>query len=214
MSNPWLAIPLQDYEKHMSSSSVQQLSALSELFGNALRYCDPESVAILGVAGGNGLERINSSRTQRVCGIDINPTYLEMTRQRFAGLPGLELLCMDLIQPAIGFHPVQLVHAALIFEHTGLERCLDNALKMVAPEGSLSVILQLPRTDPEENISSGSCSSIETLREHFQLIDPAHLQTKLAESGLHLAHQFRHPLPSSKAFWMGIFNRGSKIGES
>jgi len=49
MSNPWLSIPLQDYEGHMGSAGVQQLSVLSELFKRALDYCLPESVAVLGV---------------------------------------------------------------------------------------------------------------------------------------------------------------------
>jgi len=48
MANPWLAIPLDDYEGHMRSATVQQLDALAELFGLALRECRPESVAVLG----------------------------------------------------------------------------------------------------------------------------------------------------------------------
>jgi len=34
--------------------------------------------------------------------------------------------------------------AALIFEHAGLDRCLENAVNMVAPGAALSVVLQLP----------------------------------------------------------------------
>ena len=67
----------------MSSDSVQQLSTLSELFRQALAYCHPESVAVLGVAGGNGLEQIQPDATRRIYGIDLNPDYLEATRQRF-----------------------------------------------------------------------------------------------------------------------------------
>jgi len=51
MSNPWLNIPLADYEGHMCSPEVQQLDALSELFGVALGRCLPASVAVLGIAG-------------------------------------------------------------------------------------------------------------------------------------------------------------------
>jgi hypothetical protein len=40
--------------------------------------------------------------------------------------------------------PVQLVHAALVFEHAGVDDCLDNALSMIAPGGNLSVVLQMP----------------------------------------------------------------------
>lgn len=73
VSNPWLAVPLSDYEGHMNSQSVQQLGALRELFGRALAYTRPESVAVLGAAGGNGLEQMDPAITRRVCGIDVNP---------------------------------------------------------------------------------------------------------------------------------------------
>jgi hypothetical protein len=46
MANPWLSIPLCDYEAHMGSAEVRQLGALSELFAEALRRCRPESAAI------------------------------------------------------------------------------------------------------------------------------------------------------------------------
>ena len=63
MSNPWLNIPLADYEGHMRSDEVQQLDALTELFAAALERCQPTSVAILGAGGGNGLDRIDSRVT-------------------------------------------------------------------------------------------------------------------------------------------------------
>ena len=82
MSNPWLSIPLEDYEAHMRSAAVQQLAALSELFRGALNRYRPESVAVLGVAGGNGLEQIDSGVTKRVIGIDINQRYLDEVQGR------------------------------------------------------------------------------------------------------------------------------------
>ena len=59
MANPWLSIPLQDYEGHMGRDNAQQLSVLSELFKRALDICTPDSVAVLGIAGGNGLEHLD-----------------------------------------------------------------------------------------------------------------------------------------------------------
>ena len=60
MSNSWLQIPLSDYEGHMNSAMVQQLRALSDLFAQALASRQPASVAIAGIAGGNGLDRAAS----------------------------------------------------------------------------------------------------------------------------------------------------------
>ncbi len=80
VANPWLSIDLADYEGHMSAPSVGQLEVLSDLFEEVLRYCRPESVAVLGVAGGNGLDRIDTADTKRVVGVDIHPGYLEGPR--------------------------------------------------------------------------------------------------------------------------------------
>jgi hypothetical protein len=91
VSNPWLSIPLTDYEGHMGSAVVQQLSALSELFKQVVERCRPTSVAILGVAGGNGLEHLSATSVRRVVGVDINSQYLDETRRRFGGRAALEL---------------------------------------------------------------------------------------------------------------------------
>jgi hypothetical protein len=62
--NPWLRVPLADYEGHMRAPGVAQLDALGELFACALRTYVPRSVAVLGVAGGNGLDAVDL-RTRR-----------------------------------------------------------------------------------------------------------------------------------------------------
>src|ERR1700722_7186695 len=66
--------------------------------------------------------------------------------------------------------PVELVHAALVFEHTGLGCCLKNALSLVAPGGKLSIVLQLP-TKTEQDVTVTRYSSMQALRNHFALID-------------------------------------------
>ena len=203
MPNPWLAVPLAEYEGHMAAPDVRQLAALSDLFAEALAYCRPESIAILGVAGGNGLERIDSRATLRVVGLDVNPSYLDAVRERHAGLRGLELHCTDLAGEMPALAAVQLVHAALIFEHAGLGRCLDNALALAAPGGALSVVLQLPGDG--ESIAPGASPAIQSLKPHFSLIDPARFRETLEDRGFRLAYQTRCPLPAGKAFWMGIF---------
>src|SRR5215831_5318475 len=172
MSNPWLSIPLKDYEGHMSSPGVQQLRALAELFKRALDYCVPESVAVLGVAGGNGLEQIDGAATKRIVGVDINQSYLDEVQRRFGSgrLAGLELYCRDLGERDLSVAPVALVHAALIFEHVGLGPAPENALSLVVPEGHLSVVLQLP-SDEEQGVTSTSYTSMQALKQDFALID-------------------------------------------
>lgn len=204
MSNPWLSVPLNEYEQHMSSEEVRQLGSLSELFAEAITGCRPSSIAVLGIAGGNGLEHIDTSVTTRVVGLDLNPHYIEAVRQRYSHLPGLDLHCVNLSEQRIMLEPVQLVHAALIFEHAGVDRCLENAIALTAPGGNLSVVLQLP-AESGKAVGTSRFASIENLHAHFSFVRPATLCESLAGRGFRLAHETTRELPAGKAIWAGIF---------
>jgi hypothetical protein len=206
MSNPWLNIPLADYEGHMRSDEVQQLDALPELFAAALERCQPASVAVLGVGGGNGLERIDSKVTKRVVGLDLNSRYLDETRKRYGGTCNLSLHCVDLAAERVELEPVHLVHAALVFEHTGIDRCLENAVTLVGVGGALCAVLQLPSQGTQE-IGPSNFSSMLTLKDNFALVDPIGLQNKLADAGFRMVHEELRPVPAGKRLWMGIFER-------
>jgi hypothetical protein len=203
VANPWLEIPLADYEGHMSSAEVQQLEALSDLFAAALKYCQPSSVAILGVAGGNGLKHVNRAVTRRIVGLDINPCYLDEVRQRF---DDIELHCMDLAEERIDLQPVNLVHAALVFEHAGTDLCLDNAIALVAKDGALSVVLQLP-SELAQGVSASPFPSLQKLKAGFTMIEPLWLKETLQGRGFELLSSSQRSLPAGKSFWMGIFHR-------
>ncbi len=206
MSNPWLTVPLSDYEGHMKSAQVQQLDVLSELFAKALAYCRPSSVAVLGIAGGNGLEHIDRSITKRVIGLDINDAYLAAVRERFAPMSDLQLLRVDLAEQAVDLEPVQLAHAALVFEHAGLSQCLNNALSLVATGGFLSAVLQLP-SQIESGVSPSGFSSIQNLKSRFSLIDPQWFVETLGKRNFKLEEHVQRSLPAGKGLWMGIFSR-------
>jgi hypothetical protein len=204
MSNPWLGIPLEDYEGHMGSAEVGQLSVLAELFKCALDYCRPSSVAVLGIAGGNGLEQIDPSFTKRIVGVDINQRYLEQVQRRFGKLASLELHCQDLREREFSVAPVALVHAALVFEHAGLGVALQNALALVEPGGSLSIVLQLPSME-EQGVASTPFTSMQSLKRDFALVNRNELQGLLKSKGFELVEQENRALPAGKAFWLGIF---------
>lgn len=206
MSSPWLTVPLADYEGHMKSPGVGQLDVLSELFANALAYCRPGSVAILGIAGGNGLGQIDLAVTHRVVGVDINAAYLEAVRQRYSSMRGLELHCVDLANDVLDVEPAQLVHASLLFEHTGVERCLENAISLVARGGYLCAVLQLP-SEVEPGVGSTGFLTIQNLKHSFALVDPGWFQAALEQSRFQLKQQTRCSLPGGKGLWLGMFRR-------
>jgi hypothetical protein len=206
MRNAWLDIPLADYEGHMSAPGVGQLGVLSDLFRHVLHEIEPASVAILGVAGGNGLEHIDLTTTRRVIGIDINADYARAAAERFATLPGLEIVVADLeaVRPAVA--PCELVHAALIFEHAGTGRCLEHALGLVAPGGTFSVVLQGQST-ASPDVATTPFTSMHRLRDGFALVEPAAFVASLARAGWRLRGERQRALPGGKAFWAATFTR-------
>lgn len=209
-SSPWLGVPLEDYEGHMSAAEVGQLSVLARMFESVVAARRPESLAVVGVAGGNGLDLIDPSVTKRVVGIDVNQAYLDAVRSRFAAsLPGLELYRCDLSQRPANMPemmPVTLVHAALIFEHAGMDTAFDTAVSLVAPGGTMSVVLQLPSVS-EAGVAATRFTSLQTLKERFQLIPPQDLEQKMSSRGFVLDWQQEQLLPAGKAFWMGVYSR-------
>jgi len=145
MKNPWLDVPLDDYESHMALPHVGQSQLLSRLLGEAIENHRPSSIALLGCAGGNGLERIPSTSVERVVGIDINQQYLEHAAARYKDqIPHLELLAGDLAVDRFSFDPVELVFAGLIFEYVEARTLLKQALSMLVEGGRLVSVIQLP----------------------------------------------------------------------
>ena len=60
--NPWLTIPLADYEAHMALPQVGQAQLLADLFAAELRERSPSSVAVLGCAGGKRFAVLSFAR--------------------------------------------------------------------------------------------------------------------------------------------------------
>ncbi len=206
--SPWLDVPLSDYERHMDRAEVGQYAVLSDIFRDMLAQHRPSSVAIVGVAGGNGLEHIHSGVTTRTVGLDINPAYLDEVRRRFPDLPGLELYAVDLARSDVHIPAVDLVHAALILEHAGCDRCLRNTLALVQPNGLLSVVLQLP-SEQTAGVAPTPYESIRALSPHFRLIEPAHFDEAVARHGFERISETRHELPGGKAFHAAVYRQTS-----
>lgn len=82
MKNPWCTVPLKDYEAHMGLDAVAQLQALNRLMKSQFEAYPAKRIAVLGVAGGNGLEHIPPG-TEKIYAIDVNRDYLNVCSERF-----------------------------------------------------------------------------------------------------------------------------------
>jgi ubiquinone/menaquinone biosynthesis C-methylase UbiE len=206
MRNPWLDIPLPDYEGHMASPAIGQAALLAELFAEMLVTWSPESVAVLGCAGGNGFERVTPETTRRLVGIDLNPEYLEQARTRFAGrIAGLELYAGDLQTTDFGFSPVDLVYAALIFEYVDAAAALPRIRNMLCPDGLLVTVVQLAGEGIPE-IGPSLYPSLASLASIMHLVLPKELRSVAARHGFRQIGE-RTAQAGDKRFQVQTFRR-------
>lgn len=150
--NPWLAIELSDYENHMCFQSVYQLQTLNEMMEGQINKYGVKTVMILGVAGGNGLNHINPGKIDKVYGVDINSSYLDLCCKRYESLSHIfEPIQIDLTQNTSELPKADLLVADLLLEYIGLN-CFDRVIDQVQPE-VISCILQ---ADINDNFVSDS----------------------------------------------------------
>jgi SAM-dependent methyltransferase len=209
MHSPWLEIPLEDYEAHMSLPSVGQAQMLADQLGMLIAQHAPASVAVIGCAGGNGLDRCASSCVKRVVAIDINSNYIAACKARFANrLANLELHCADVESQELQFAPVDLIYAALVFEYADVAATLATCKRNLRPGGALAVLLQLAHTE-QPGVSPSPYTSLNTLAKVMQLRRPADLGACAAAAGFELAGSNTMELPSGKRFLLQTFVRSA-----
>jgi hypothetical protein len=211
MRNPWLDIPLADYEAHMALPHVAQSGLLAELFGLVLKMYSPESVAVLGCAGGNGFDRVDPAVTGRVVGIDLNPEYIAAAADRFRErLPALELLVGDMETEAVTFEPVAMIYAALIFEYVNAAVVLKRLPSLLRRNGLLCTVVQLPSASIPD-ITPSAFAGLGGLSSVMRLVSPQELRELAAERELQEVHQQQAESPTGKRFQMQVFRRESGL---
>ena len=206
MPNPWEEISLDDYEKHMSLESVQQLQALDSIMQEQFAAYPVETAAVLGVAGGNGLEHIDTNKFRTVYGVDINADYLRAVSQRYTQLSGvLKCLHIDLINEAEKLPQAQLLIANLLIEYIGYGT-FQRAVLQTAPE-YVSCVIQI-NTDEEQWVSeSPYLHAFGRLDEvHHQMEEKA-LTAAMNDIGYSLILKETYPLPNGKALMRVDYKR-------
>ncbi len=205
MRNPWLDIPLQDYEGHMSLPSIGQAQMLADEFQRLIERRSPASVAVIGCAGGNGLDRIAPGAVERVVAVDINRLYLEETARRHSDrLTHLELHCADVQSDVLHFEPVDLIHAALLFEYVDLAPTLATLRRSCRRGGTLATVLQLPH-DGQGTVSPSPYASLRTLAPLMNLVAPTELARHAVAVGFVAEESGTIVLPSGKQFCFQTF---------
>ena len=205
MRNPWLDIPLGDYEAHMALPGIGQSQLIADQLDILVRTYAPSSVAILGCAGGNGFERLIGTSVSRVVGVDINPQYIEKTRQRYAGrVPGLKLLVGDIQTLTSLFEPVDFIYAALIFEYVDIARAMSVLRHHCKPKGVLAVLSQVPHeTLPE--VTPSPYSSLRLLEPGMHLLSHEGLQRHATQAGFTPEDSRNVLSPGGKQFTVETF---------
>ena len=198
-------MPAADYEGHMGSPGVRQLEFLSRVFGELLAEFAPESLLLLGCATGNGLERVEPGRIRRLVGLDINPEYLEICRERHAKrLPGLDLVCADFASFETATASFDFVHAALFFEYVEPESAMRKISRWLKPGGILAVVLQLPHGSGG-NVSETEFEGVKILEPAIRLVDPDVFRRHARRFGFAEARASRERLRSGKEFFTGVY---------
>ena len=198
MTNPWEEISLDDYEKHMSLDSVRQLQALDSIMKEQFSSYPVETAAVLGVAGGNGLEHISTDKFRRVYGVDINADYLRAVTQRYTQLSVvLKCLHIDLINEVEKLPQAQLLIANLLIEYIGYGT-FQRAVLQTAPE-YVSCVIQINMNEEQWVSESPYLCAFDRLDEvHHQMEEKA-LTAAMEEIGYSLILQESYPLPNGKA---------------
>ena len=198
MSNPWNEIELSDYENHMSLGSVGQLQSLNRFMAKQFDAYPVKSAMVLGVAGGNGLEHIDTDKYQTVYGIDINEDYLKQTYLRHKNKEKvLRCLKLDLINEADSLPHTELVIANLLVEYIGYD-AFREAVKKIDPD-YVSAVIQI-NTDENAWVSdSPYLHAFDGLDEvHHQMEDCAMTECMKAARFEKILTE-REDLPNGKA---------------
>ncbi len=205
--NPWLKIPVGDYEGHMGPEGVDQLAMLDTIFGEVYSAIRPERLLVLGCGTGNGFGRIDPAVSTHVVGVDLNDKYLEIARQRYPGL-GASLKLIESHAEKCRFEPgaFDMIHSALLLEYLDPATMIEKIANWLVPGGAMSVVVQEP-DDEASPVTRTRFQSLQLLSEAMRLLSPEVLVRLARKNGLIEKKSWKAALKHGKKFHVGIFTR-------
>lgn len=199
MNNPWREVALSDYENHMSLSTVNQLQTLDAIMRTQFEAYPIKSVAILGVAGGNGLGNlVPLNNITTIYGVDINTHYLSASKERYPELASrYQTIHADINDDISSLPEVDLVVANLFIEYVGCDN-FANEIKRMIPK-FISCVIQI---DPADSFVSESpyTDKLKTLDDVHSSVSPDELIDKLECIGYRSILRNNTSLPNGKVF--------------
>jgi len=181
--NPWLEIPLEDYESHMAAPSVEQTAMLAETLGSLLRAHHPGSLALLGSAGGNGLEQVDPLVTKKVVIVDLNADYLTVCARRFRHkFEHFESVLCDLSTRPPLDEPVEFVYAGLVLEYLNQTFFLSYAPSLISSGGRIAFVFQ--NAASQGPVTDTGIASIRRLEAVHASVDVNEVVTTLSSNGM------------------------------
>ena len=198
MENPWEKVVLSDYEEHMKLPEVYQLQTLFAIMKKQFYSFPIKTIAILGIAGGNGLEHIDTTIIDKVYGIDINENYLYSCKERYKNLAEhIELIRLDLSDDNVVIPSVDLVIANLFIEYIGVETFINHLWK--SKPSFVSCVVQ-KNQDMKFVSSSSYAKAINKIAAVHRDIDKDDLITKMESINMELIYYEEILLPNRKVF--------------
>lgn len=196
MGNEWNKIDLNDYENHMSDSSVFQTQTLNQITRKQTNDYSPSSLVILGIAGGNGLEHCKS--IEKVYAIDVNQSYLGSCLSRFPN-ENVEYIRMDLNKDECNLRNIDLVISNLVFEYINEEIVVPKIAKILKPGGILSIVFQVNKENAfiSETRYSEKFICLDSIH---HTVDPDYIDRIFKLNNYSKVFEESFPLPNGKAF--------------
>lgn len=199
-TNPWLRVDLENYEGHMATPEIGQAALLAEEFKLAVESVRPQSLALVGCAGGNGLDALVGLAIGPVVCVDINSSYLEKLRNRYGGkIPALETICTE-VETFSFKQRLDLVFGGLIFEYTRLNEALLALSRTLRRGGKLVALVQMKSVGVATVSSSPYSGSLTEVGAAFTYIDPDTMSSLAAVRGLDEIGRKVRTLASRKSF--------------
>lgn len=195
MINPWLEIPREDYENHMMEVGQSQL--LNELIKSCLAEYLPQNFALLGCATGNGLEHV-SSETRNAYAIDINPDYLEVVRDKFAGRTNIKTIQLDIENEMLQLENIDLFFIGLVLEYVDQDKALGNLIGTLSDHGVMIIVMQ--RSKQNCFVSETAYKSLEKLELVSKEVDEERLAEFLGKKNYKLSRRRIIPTSEDKSF--------------